>query len=353
MSKKITKQILFTLSLLMMVCCLSSPMKAKAASKPVSKVYCCLYTNGNLVVSQKRIVPQRGRRVLENKRVARPSDLINKREVTSIQFKGMVKPKNCSLYFAGMTKVTTFKNMKNFNTSAATNMSGMFATCNKLTRLNLSHFSTKSAKRMTKMFYSCIRLSRLDVSTFNTKKVQKMNYMFAYCHNLKSLNVRKLNTAKVTSMEGMFAGCQKLTSLNVSNFNTSNVQDMSSMFAECAKLKTLNLRNFDTAKVTDMKYMFNGTSALSTLNLSNFNTSHVTGMRAMFFDCRRLKSLDIRNFTFDKTKSSLSYMFYNVPSKVTVIVTQKGKDTLCGSQKAYARAIKHWKIVESSQAAAN
>lgn len=63
------------------------PLYVNAASKPVSKVYCCLYKSGKLVISQKKIKPQKGKKVLENKKLARPSLLKNHNKIKIVYFR--------------------------------------------------------------------------------------------------------------------------------------------------------------------------------------------------------------------------------------------------------------------------
>ena len=146
--------------------------------------------------------------------------------------------------------------MKGFNTSNVTNMSGMFYNCIILTSLDLSGFDTSNVTNMSDMFYDCNYLSELNLSSFNTSNVTNMGDMFFGCWSLTSLKLRNFNTSKVMSMCGMFEYCTALTSLDVSRFDTSNVTDMNSMFSYCTGLTNLDVRSFDTSNVTDMSYMF-------------------------------------------------------------------------------------------------
>ncbi len=222
--------------------------------------------------------------------------------------------------FFGCSNLTSL-NLSNFNTSVVTDMRWMFKGCSSLTSLNLSNFNTSKVTNMYGMFSGCSSLTFLNISKFNTSAVTNMYGMFSDCFGLTSLNLSNFNTSKVTNMNGMFVGCSKLTSLNLSNFNTSAVTDMGGIFYGCTGLTSLNLSNFNTSAVTNMGLMFSGCSGLTSLNVSNFNTSAVTNMSWMFEDCRYLKELNVSNF---KT-SAVAYMyemFRDCSGLKTIINTQ-------------------------------
>ena len=234
-------------------------------------------------------------------------------------------------WFANFRSLTSIVNIGNLNTSAVTDMGGMFKDCQSLQTLDLSSFNTANVTNMSEMFEDCRSLQTIDVSNFNTANVTEMRFMFADCTSLRSItglnyfntanvidmrrmfdecvrlsaiDVSSFNTAKVTDMACMFERCESLTSLNVSNFNTANVIDMYGMFHDCDGLTTIDLSNFNTAKATDMSYMFRSCEELeyiigldytNTLN-TNFVTSNVTNMRQMFEDCGKLVELNVSNF---------------------------------------------------------
>ena len=191
----------------------------------------------------------------------------------------------------------TSLDLSDFNTSNVTNMSYMFYYCSSLTSLDLSNFDTSKVEDMSNMFYECHSLNSLIISNFNTSKVKTMHNMFTGCFDLTSLDLSNFNTSNVTSMSYMFEGCPALSSLNVSNFNTSNVTDMGSMFSGCNSLTSLDVSNFDTSKVTDMSYMFYGCKSLTSLDISNFDTSKVTNMSNMFENCSVSGNLYLKNLT--------------------------------------------------------
>lgn len=140
-----------------------------------------------------------------------------------------------------------------------------FLMCYKLTSLDVSNFDTSAVTDMGGMFSSCSSLTSLDLSNFNTSKVTNMNYMFRECSHFTSLDVSSFDTSKVTRMYGMFERCNSLTSLDLSNFDTSAVTDMTSMFSGCSGLTSLDLSNFDTSAATQINNMFQGCTALKNI----------------------------------------------------------------------------------------
>ena len=155
---------------------------------------------------------------------------------TEIAFVGkrITAPENCFELFVSLSKLTGlfFDNSNGFvfDTSNVTNMSKMFAGCERLTGLDVSKFDTAKVTDMSYIFYCCKRLASLNVGSFDTANVINMAYMFAECSGLTSLDVSKFDTSKVNYMNFMFYKCSGLISLDVSNFDTSNVVDMSAMF---------------------------------------------------------------------------------------------------------------------------
>lgn len=166
-----------------------------------------------------------------------------------------------------------------------------FLMCYKLTSLDVSNFDTSAVTDMGGMFSGCSSLTSLDLSNFNTSAVTQMNNMFRECSHVTSLDVSSFDTSKVTNMYGMFEICRVLTSLDLSNFDTSAVTDMTSMFGTCPTLTSLDLSSFNTSAVTKMGSMFNGCSSLTSLDVSNFDTSAVTQMNNMFGNCTALRNI--------------------------------------------------------------
>ena len=160
-------------------------------------------------------------------------------------------PTTTYCWFYNMKKLTDITGMMDYlNTSAVTNMYGMFLNCKLLTSL--------------------------DVSGFNTTRVTNMSFMFAGCSGLTSLNLSRFNTAKVTNMGYMFYGCSGLTSLGLTSFNTAKVTSMTYMFSNCSALKTICVGSgWSTAAVTSSGNMFLGCTSLVGSMGTTYSSSHV------------------------------------------------------------------------------
>jgi len=222
-----------------------------------------------------------------------------------IQGEGKIKAnKDSSYLFYNFKNVEVIEGLEYLDTSEATNMRDMFASCLKLVSSDVSQFDTSKVTTMQGMFWDCRNLTSLDVSHFNTSNVTNMNGMFGTSYYdiniIENLDVSHFDTSKVTDMANMFHGCSKLTKLDLSNFDTSNVKNMGGMFGKCVSLPSLDLSGFNTSKVTNMGNMFGcyprSDSVLKSINLSSFDTSNVTSMRQMFINCRQLESLDLSSF---------------------------------------------------------
>lgn len=243
---------------------LSRPEEPK---ENVSLVYSCLYSDGELVISQTEITPQKGRTVLANNKIRTPSKVYkkDKTKIKKVTFSGAVKPTSCQEWFLDCENLTTINHMENLYTNTTDDM--------------------------TSMFENCTSLKEIDLSNFETENVYSMNDMFMNCSSLKTIDTSKFNTAKVKDMQFMFYNCSSLQTLDVSNFNTSNVTDMTNMFYNCKLLKNIDLTNFDTSKVTD--FSRRGCSNFTTLNLSSFDTAKAWHMGWMFRNCTKLKTITV------------------------------------------------------------
>ena len=215
------------------------------------------------------------------------------------------KVTNMQEMFSGCSNLWSL-NLSAWNTENVENMYGMFHYCANLIPIGISGWNTSKVKNMMWMFNNCSSITDLDLSGWNTENVTNMYGMFTFCESLNTLNLSGWNTEKVENMQSMFFECTKLTSLDLSSFDTKNVTDMSSMFAYCENLKTLNLSGFDTKNVTDMSSMFEYCENLKTLNLSGFDTKNVTDMHEMFRSCSSLPSLDLSSFN----TSNVTEMFW-------------------------------------------
>ena len=189
-----------------------------------------------------------------------------------------------------------FKYCPKFDTSAETDMNGMFNGCSYLTYIPL--LDTSKVTNVSLMFEKCSSLTSIPL--LDTHSVTNMNNMFDKCTSLTSIPL--LDTHSVTNMNNMFYGCSSLTT--IPQLDTSNVILMGKtevrppspwapvvktygMFQNCTSLTTIPMLN--TSNVTNMEKMFDGCSSLTTI--PQLDTSKLEGSRWMFRDCVNLVSV--------------------------------------------------------------
>lgn len=225
------------------------------------------------------------------------SDLFNEDSAgyfTSIDLSGLdtSTATDMSYMFAYCDRLTEL-DLSCLDTSNVTNMHSMFSQCYNLGTLNLSGLDTSKVTDMGGMFYYCDNLTALDLSDWDVSAVTNLRYMFEDCRILKNLNISGWDTSSVTDMSGMFYRCYALDSLDVADWDTSNVTDMSYMFWVCG-FEEIDVSEWDVSAVTDMKYMF-AASEVTALDISGWNTSNVTNMEHMFSKSD-LVELDLSNW---------------------------------------------------------
>ena len=228
-------------------------------------------------------------------------------DIKSVRF---VAPVNGNGSHGGMFQAEAYlatADMANFNTSAVTDLSLLFADDTVLTSIaNLNGFNTANVADMSYMFQNCAQLTAVDVSSFRTGNAEDIN--------------------------GMFSGCESLTSLDVSSFDTSNVVDLNGVFATCTNLAEIRgLENWNTSNVgTTSTYglfsTFEGCSSLTELDLSNWDTSNVNAAYHLFENCTSLVKLDLSG-RFDLINADTQFMFEGgtVPALRELTINEKFK----------------------------
>ena len=303
--------------------------RPKEPETAVDQVYCILYDDGELTISQNETTPDNNRTVLNKGYYQRPKDIDTtdgKQYIRKVRFTEAVKPKSCEKWFgSGIYEtlntdsciyLTEIENLNYLYTNECINMNAMFYGCKTLKELDISNFNTSKVTNIGYMFAVCSSLINIDLNNFDTSNVKIMNGVFEGCTNLKTLNIINFNTSNVCNMSWMFSGCSSLTSLNVNNFNTSNVTNMRNMFNDCNKLISIDISNFNTYKVTDMNSMFCNCINLTVLNLYKFDTSNVTDMSYMFYNTK-FSLLDLTSFNLSKLETSENMFQYSTISKIT------------------------------------
>ncbi|RGB57913.1 BspA family leucine-rich repeat surface protein [Lactococcus petauri] len=221
------------------------------------------------------------------------------------------------MFRSGMTRA----DLTGLDTSAVTNMEGMFQRVNFSRTMDLSSFDTSQVTNMRYMFDQFRLRDSGSLSfppSFDTSQVTDMSGMFQWVigGSISDLDLSRFNTSKVTDMRNMFRQSDFRT-LNLTSFNTEKVTNMSGMFAGTSGLETLDLSSFDTGEVTDMSSMFGGSSwwyrsGLSALDLSMFDTRKVTNMQHMFANMTNLERVNLSSFdTSSVAPGGMNFMFKN------------------------------------------
>lgn len=171
------------------------------------------------------------------------------------------------------------------DTSAVTDMSGMFAGFTGLTTIPL--LDTSNVTIMESMFESCENL--VSIPQVDMSKVTSTNSMFMYCFKLTDLP--ELNTTLTTDMSRMFQSCESLVEAPM--MDTSSIQKMMHTFRDCTSLKTVPQYNLITLQNTT--YMFSGCTALT--EIPAFNTPALYQINFMFNGCENLVTIPQMDFS--------------------------------------------------------
>ena len=122
-----------------------------------------------------------------------------------------------------------------------------------ISRVKLQEATTNNSKlfagypKVTKIIFQ--EKDGSNTNTFDTSAVTDMSGLFEGCENLSELDLSSLDTRAVTDMSGMFKGCKSLQTLTFGDtFNTTQVADIHEMFQGCESLKSLDLSAFDLGR---------------------------------------------------------------------------------------------------------
>ena len=201
--------------------------------------YAILYENGEMVF-QRGSTPDAGKgNVLkaytgfETERYGYPDYAPwyeNKTSIKAVSFKDVVKPVSTAYWFYECKNLTDV-DFTNLDTSAVTDMYGMFESCSALTNLDVSSFDTSAVTDMRWMFNGCSSLTRLDVSSFDTSAVTDMGHMFYNYSAIETLTIGtkfafKGDTGLVdATWRGINTGKEYTTSVLTSTYDGSTMAD--------------------------------------------------------------------------------------------------------------------------------
>lgn len=150
-----------------------------------------------------------------------------------------------SYMFAGLPYLSDISGLQNVKTNYTINLRYMFCpgfNNIRLTNINaLSNWDTSAVTDMSGLFSNCAALEDLSgLQNWNTSSVEDMSNMFnmydaggSSITNLSSLS--KWNVSNVTNMNSMFYMCMNLSDASgINNWNIVNVTGFYSMFGLCS-----------------------------------------------------------------------------------------------------------------------
>ena len=150
---------------------------------PFNSVYACLYTDGELVISSSPIEKTKTVKT-DYGFVEIPTRPWGGSSVKTVNFLTKVKPHDVHNFFFECSQLVRIDNIENLDTSACTNMSGMFSNCHSLQTLDLSSLNTSKVQYMNYMFSSCLKLRTLIIGpSFDLSSLTSASAMFCYCNN--------------------------------------------------------------------------------------------------------------------------------------------------------------------------
>ena len=167
-------------------------------------------------------------------------------------------------------------NVSGGNTSAVTNMEGMFWNATSATP-DVSNWDVSSVTNMRGVF-SYASSANPNVSNWDVSNVTDMSSIFQRAI-VATPDVSNWDVSSVTDMGFMFNRAATANP-DVSNWDVSNVRNMENMFQEVTAA-TPNVSNWNVSSVTNMAFMFNGATSANP-NVSNWDVSSVTDMANMF-----------------------------------------------------------------------
>ena len=112
--------------------------------------------------------------------------------------------------FEGFDDIETI-NITGWKTGHIKLWGNLFMGCKKLkTIIGLEDLDTSSATQMSGMFGDCEKLTSLDISKWNLDNLEYANYMFGRCKNLKEIKGIEKIINDLKASPSTFIGCKKL-----------------------------------------------------------------------------------------------------------------------------------------------
>ena len=212
---------------------------------------------------------------------------------------------NLSYLFAGCTALERVVGLESWNTENNGGLIATFYGC-KIGDLSfLKSWNTSKVNSMYRMFWAFGKSTdAIDLSGLDTSAVTDMCGMFYQC-GANSVNLSGIDTKKVQSMEEMFMQCSQIEYVyGLENLDLSSITNMYRMFGHCYKLKRIDVSGwkFDTSKSVNLSYLFEYCSAIEEIvGLGTWNVK-CSSMDSMFYNCEALRgTLDFSGFDTSAT----------------------------------------------------
>lgn len=156
--------------------------------------------------------------------------------------------------------------------NAASDISYLYANCNKLTNVNLNY-----------SFYK-----------------RSINYWFSNCQNLTDLTIDMYNTYYMT---GLASNCQNLINLTLLNYRTNTSMSIDNLCYNCSNLTNVHFE-LPFSVITNAAQTFNNCQNLTSVDINLTNANFIYNAGNMFTNCYNLKTVNITNIN-NETEDSI------------------------------------------------
>ena len=136
---------------------------------------------------------------------------------------------------------------------------------------------------------------------WDTSAVTNMSGMFSSCTNLKEIPV--LDTSNVTNMYGTFSSCTNLTTIPL--LDTSKVTETTSMFSGCTNLEEVPV--LDISQATTVGSMFKNCTKLSDNSLNNILATCISATKLK----NNVKTLSVIGLTSEQATKCTTLSNYS------------------------------------------
>src|SRR6478736_1359720 len=172
-------------------------------------------------------------------------------------------------FLTGCTSTTVINRIEEWDVSKVTDFSYFFYQGPNTFTQSLNTWNTSSATNMSGMFFQ--KNHNIAISNWDVSKVTNMNSIF-YQNTAFNQDISNWNTGKVTNFQSAFNGALAFNQ-NIGNWDVSKATTMNQMFNSASAFNQ-NIGNWNTANVIDMQFMFQSAAAFNQ-NIGNWVTTKV------------------------------------------------------------------------------